>query len=753
MSDPNSPSDRVPKIADTRPKPVELKAGDTVWWCSCGRSKNQPFCDGSHQGSGFAPVEFTAEQDDRYFFCLCKRTGRAPLCDGSHKHITQDELDEQDGLATRWYKVAEPGELRDGEVRAVQAGSQSLALTCHNGRIGALDNACPHQGGPLGEGSIECDAEGDCWLRCPWHGWDFDPLTGRSPGSHDDGVPTYPVEQRDDGVYVAVRESTRHTTTVSDLMAETLVNWGVTHVFGMVGHSNLGLADALRLQEARGRLTYIGIRHEGAAAFAASGYAKLCGKPAACLSIAGPGATNLLTGLWDAKVDRAPVLALTGQVDSQVLGPGAFQEIDLAAAFAPVARFSQTVLRDSRHVELMNLACKHAIVERDVAHLIFPDEVQSLPAGEAARAGGPDGRLGDRAMLPATDSLAAALQRLKDARRPVIIVGYGAVGRMDPVLRLAEKLKAPVLTTFKAKGQVADGHPLAAGVLGRSGTPVASWCMNEADLLLVFGASFSNHTGITPDKPIIQVDFDAMTLGKFHPVELPVLGEIGLTAEWLWRALPDDTGAVDQRRELAERWRIWRDEKAARRQRGRGHGVNSAVLFEILSEVAPADAVLVVDVGNNTYSFGRYFECRGQRVLMSGYLGSIGFAFPAAMGAWAATRGQPEYHGRKVISIGGDGGFGQYMAEFTTAVAHGMDITHVLLNNAELGKISKEQRAGHWPVWQTALRNPDFAAYAEHCGGLGLRVDSHDRLADALRTAIAHDGAALVEVISDAALI
>jgi thiamine pyrophosphate-dependent acetolactate synthase large subunit-like protein/nitrite reductase/ring-hydroxylating ferredoxin subunit/CDGSH-type Zn-finger protein len=743
-----------PYIADTRPKPVALKAGDTVWWCTCGRSKSQPFCDGSHQGTGFSPLEYTADKDGKVFFCQCKRTGTPPLCDGSHKAVTQEELDAQDGLRTAWYKVAEVGELEDGEVRAVQAGTQSLALTCYQGQIGALDNACPHQGGPLGEGSIECnDGHDDCWLRCPWHGWDFHPLTGRSPGSHDDGVPTYPVEQRDDGVYVAVQESTTHTPTLSDRMAETLVNWGVTHVFGMVGHSNLGLADALRLQAEAGRLTYIGIRHEGAASFAASGYAKLTGRPAACLSIAGPGATNLLTGLWDAKVDRAPVIALTGQVDTQVLGPGAFQEIDLASAFAPVARFSQTVLRDSKSVELMNLACKNAIVDRDVSHLIFPDEVQTLPAPDGLQAGGPAGRLGDRAMLPATDTLAAALQRLKDARRPVIVVGYGAVGRMPEIVRLAEKLKAPVLTTFKAKGQIADDHPLAAGVLGRSGTPIASWCMNETDLLLVFGASFSNHTGITSKKPIIQVDFDAMTLGKFHPVELPVLGEIGLTAEWLWRALPDDTGSVDQRPELAERWRIWRDEKASRRGRDRGRGVNSASLFAQLSHLVPADAVLPVDVGNNTYSFGRYFECRGQRVLMSGYLGSIGFAFPAAMGAWAATQVDPDYRGRKVVSISGDGGFGQYMAEFTTAVHYDMSITHVLLNNSELGKISKEQRAGQWPVWQTGLRNPDFAAYATSCGGLGIRVERAAELEDALRRAMAHDGPALVEVLTDAELI
>ena len=743
-----------PHIADTRPKPIEMEAGQTVWWCRCGRSRNQPFCDGSHQGTDFTPLEYTAERDGKVFFCQCKRTGNPPLCDGSHKAITQEELDAQAGLRTVWYKVAEPGELRDGEVRSAQAGARTLALTCHQGQVAALDNACPHQGGPLGEGSIECNDGGDdCWLRCPWHGWDFHPLTGRSPGAHDDGVPTYPVEARDDGIYVAIQEATEHRPTLSDRMAETLVNWGVTHVFGMVGHSNLGLADALRRQEEAGRLNYIGIRHEGAASFAASGYAKLTGKPAGCLSIAGPGATNLLTGLWDAKVDRAPMVALTGQVDSQVLGPGAFQEIDLASAFAPVARFSQTVLRDSNAVELMNLACKSAIVERDVAHLIFPDEVQTLPAPEDLRAGGPGGRLGDRAMLPATDTLAAALQRLKEARRPVIIVGYGAVGRMNDIVPLAEKLKAPILTTFKAKGQIADDHPVAAGVLGRSGTPIASWCMNEADLLVVFGASFSNHTGITPKKPIIQVDFDPMTLGKFHPVDLPVLGEIGLTAEWLCRALPEDTGSDDQRPELAERWRIWRDEKAARRTRDRGEGINSAALFDRLSELVPADAILPVDVGNNTYSFGRYFECRGQRVLMSGYLGSIGFAFPAAMGAWAATEVDPAYRGRKVVSVSGDGGFGQYMAEFTTAVHYGMSITHLLLNNRELGKISKEQRAGHWPVWQTRLRNPDFAAYAKSCGGLGIRVAALDELDEALRRAIAYDGPALVEVMTDAELI
>ena len=260
-----------------------------------------------------------------------------------------------------WHKVASLEELPDGRVMSAKAGNRAIALSHFDGQYAAMDNKCPHQGGPLGEGSIEKGIDGKCWIRCPWHGWDFDPLTGKPPGGHEDtGQETYDVEVREDGVYIGLEAEAPHERTVTDVMAETMVNWGVTSVFGMVGHSNLGLADAVRRQTVKGDMSYYGIRHEGAASFACSGYAKLTGKPAACLAIAGPGATNLVTGLWDAKVDRAPVLALTGQVQVQVFGPGAFQDIDLKAAFAPVTKFSQNVLASSNHAELTNLACKSA---------------------------------------------------------------------------------------------------------------------------------------------------------------------------------------------------------------------------------------------------------------------------------------------------------------------------------------------------------------------------------------------------------
>jgi thiamine pyrophosphate-dependent acetolactate synthase large subunit-like protein len=428
------------------------------------------------------------------------------------------------------------------------------------------------------------------------------------------------------------------------------------------------------------------------------------------------------------------------------MGRGAFQDLDLAGAFADVARYSETVQAGSAHAELMTLACKTALVERDVAHLVFPDEVQELPSD--APAGGPTGRTGDRTIAPPAEVLAQAADRLAAAERPLVIVGAGARHEMGPVLALAEALGAPVATTFKGKGLISDHHELGCGVLGRSGTPIASWFMNESDLIVTFGASFANHTGIAPYKPIVQVDDDPMALGRFHPVEIPVQGNIGVTAEALRRAVDGRVACGDHRPEVAERWAIWRAEKASRLDDDHGEGVNSAALFDSLSRTCPEDAVICVDVGNNTYSFGRYFESTGQDVLMSGYLGSIGFGFPAAMGAWAAVGDR-----RKVVSVSGDGGFGQYAMELTTAVKYGMNITHVLLNNAELGKISKEQRAAELDVWQTSLHNPDFSAYAQLVGALGVRVTDRADLDAALARALAHDGPALVEVITDVALV
>ncbi|OEK01948.1 pyruvate oxidase [Roseivirga sp. 4D4] len=643
----------------------------------------------------------------------------------------------------KWHKVLDnTEELPEGRVMSVTAEHQGICLTHFEGKFSALDNKCPHQGGPLGEGSIE-----NGLLRCPWHGWDYHPCTGIAPG-FDDGVATFLTKVEDDAVYVGIEEEAPHENTISDVMAETMVNWGVNKVFGMVGHSNLGFADAMRRQEEKGNLNFYGIRHEGAAAFAASAYGKLTGKPAACFSIAGPGATNLFTGLWDAKVDRAPILALTGQVATQVVGTGNFQEVDLVKAFSTVAEFNHRVQNNSKHSELMSLAVKHAILRRDVSHLTFPDEVQELPAPENAVAQTMEGRMPAPQITPAQESIDKALSMFKEAKRPVIIVGHGARFHMDAITAFAESMNAPVLTTFKAKGLISDSHPLGCGVLGRSGTPIASWFMNEADLLCVFGASFSNHTGITDHKPTIQVDFDPLALSKFHKIDAPIWGEISATVKIFSDALSGKIETADQRPEVAKRWAIWKSEKAKRLIDDRGEGISSIAVFEAMNKLAPENAVMCVDVGNNAYSFGRYFESKSHDFLMSGYLGSIGFAFPAAMGAWAAVGDT-----RPVIAVAGDGGFCQYLAELTTAVKYKMPIKLILLNNSELGKISKEQRAGEFDVWATDLHNPNFSQYANSCGALGIRVEDKSDLERQMEKILAHDGPALLEVMADVNLI
>ncbi len=642
-----------------------------------------------------------------------------------------------------WHQVlANKNELDENRVMTVIAGHKDLCLTNWKGKLTAMDNKCPHQGGPLGEGSIE-----NGLLRCPWHGWDFCPHGGSSD-DFDDGLETYPVKVEDNVVYVGLEAEAPHQDTISDLMAETMVNWGVDRVFGMVGHSNLGLADAFRRQEEKGKLKFIGIRHEGAASFAASAYGKLMGKPAACFAIAGPGSTNMFTGLWDAKVDRAPILALTGQVATQVVGTGNFQEVDLVRAFQTVAEFNQRVEHDSKHSELMALAIKHAILKRDVSHLTFPDQVQVLEV-DGAEAQTPEGRITALSIAPPEESLKEATERLKSAQRPVIIVGHGARFHMKAIIQLAEQLHCPVMTTFKAKGQISDTHKLGCGVLGRSGTPIASYFMNEADLLLVIGASFSNHTGITAKKPIIQVDFDPLAIAKFHKIDVAVYGEISRTINLINNSSENiAANKVNQESEIAERWDIWRNEKLKRMADDRGKGVSSIAVFEALTRLSPDNAVMCVDVGNNAYSFGRYFESKNHSFLMSGYLGSIGFALPASIGAWAAVGDS-----RPVVAVAGDGGLCQYLAEFTTLVKYQMPIKVVVINNNELGKITKEQRAGGWDKWATDLVNPDFAEYAISCGGMGIKVTAKEELEAAFTQLFNHQGPALLEVQADVKLI
>ncbi len=647
--------------------------------------------------------------------------------------MTSDDAQEETMSEATWFRVGDADVVALDEVTVVQAGHHVIALSKTADGWGAIANRCPHQGGPLGEGLIE-----DCWLVCPWHGWEYDPKSGETPGPFDDKVTAYDVEERADGIYVAVREPVEHGATLMTQIVDQLVDAGVDTVFGMVGHSNLGFADALRAAELDGRLRFIGIRHEGAAAFAASAYGKLTGRPAVCFSIAGPGATNLYTGMWDAKLSTTPLLAITGQIPTPKLGTRAFQEVPLEQALGPVSGWSKR-LSASDGPEVATAMVNYVTTQHDVAHLVIPDDVQSLPALPNPRHGP---SIAINALPLAASDAARISDLLKHATNPLFVIGRGGTHSSAAILALAERVDAAVATTFPAKGCIPESHPLATGVLGRSGTPISAAMQTRSDLIVVFGGGMAPHTGITEKRTVVRIDTDPLASRRnTHNVEVFALADAGSAAE----AIASQCAPVDRpelRTWLADRWEWWRARKQSRRDVDSHGRLTSAAVFDVLGNEIPDNAIVALDVGNTTYSFGRYFEADGQRVVMSGWLGSIGYALPAAIGAAAA------FPNLTVVAIAGDGGFGQYAMELATVAKYGLNIKVVLLSNDELGKITAEQQLANTHVWATSLKNPSWAGMAESLDLFGRRVKTPEELEAGMAGLFAHSGPGLLEIRS-----
>jgi len=632
-----------------------------------------------------------------------------------------------------WFKVAESDDLSVGDVTVAQAGHFTIALSRTVDGYGAISNRCPHQGGPLGEGMLE-----DPWLICPWHGWEYDPVTGATPGPFDDAVPQYPVEERSDGVYIGVIEPKSHDATLMTQVVDRLVDGGVSSVFGIVGHSNLGLADAFRGAEKRGDLRFYGVRHEGAAAFAASAYGKLTGRPAVCFTIAGPGATNLYTGMWDAKISTTPLLAITGQIPTKQLGTRAFQEVPLTEALGPAAGWSKR-MSASDGPEVATHMVRYAVTQRAIAHLVIPDDVQTLDAVAEAPAGPMP--LTNR-LAPAAEDIANIAQLLDDADNPLFVIGRGGAAHADAILALAEHIDAAVATTFPAKGCVDESHPLATGVLGRSGTPVSAAMQTRSDLIVVFGGGMAPHTGITPKRTVVRIDTDPLASRRNTPnVEVFAMADTGLTAAALTAATDASTRA-DLVEWIGSRKTWWSARKESRVGLDRDGRITSAAVFSSLKDHIPHDAIVALDVGNSTYSFGRYFEADGQTVVMSGWLGSIGYALPGAIGAAAA------FPDRTVVAIAGDGGFGQYAMELATVASYDLNIKVLVLSNDELGKITAEQQLADTHVWATDLKNPSWAGMATSLGLFGDRVEGIDDLRTGMAKLFTHSGPGLLDIRS-----
>ena len=406
---------------------------------------------------------------------------------------------------------------------------------------------------------------------------------------------------KDTAASSAVQADSSGLKTASDVLAQTMANWGVRWVLGMVGHSNLGMAEAIRRCVDAGKMRYIGIRHEGAAAFACSAYGKLTAKPAACITIAGPGATNLITGLADAHLDRAPVIALTGQVPSKDMGLYAFQEIDLLSAFKEVAGSRQILQSGSDFGELMTTACRSAIANGDVSQIALPDDMQVLDANGSLPSK-PDGALFSPPVLPPDSEISKAASMICAASRPVIIMGNGCRAAIGWVMELAEKLNCPVMTTYRAKGFVADSHPLACGVVGRSGTPVSAKFMSESDLIIGLGMGFSRHSEISKNKKILQIDRDPRAIGRLRRVDFGLVGDMAASLEKIVGQIYY-AQSINMRGEIAAQWAAWREEKSRRAAKSLPGAISQAAVCAALSKYVEPTAIVSVDVGAKVHGF------------------------------------------------------------------------------------------------------------------------------------------------------
>jgi len=523
--------------------------------------------------------------------------------------------------------------------------------------------------------------------------------------------------------------------TVSDAIIRELAAWGITLVFGLPGTSSLGLVDAVRKNQ---EMRYIVVRHEANAAMAASAYNKLTGKIAACLTIAGPGATNLTTGLYDAKEDGASVLSLNGQVESQYTGPYGIQEIDQDAFFHPVSVYNNTVYERNKALFLLNLAVKYATLHHGVAQLSVPNDIQkqTLDVTCCRR----ETVITRCHIVPDERELDQAALAIDKAHHPVIIAGWGSYGEGAAIAALAEKIKAPILTTYRAKGILPEDHPWVVGILGSVGSPQARALANDADLLITLGVGFSKFTNVPADKILVQVDTNPVRLGK-GPQAIPLWGNCALTIpKILAKVTERDDDSVHEN--IARMKREWQDQ-LEREADAHAVPVRPPYIMKVLSETIPEDAVITVDVGENQWWFGRNFRMKRQRFAMSGYLATMGFGFPAAIAAKIA------YPDRQVICITGDGGFSQAMSDFVTAVKYELPLVVVVLNNHQLGMIQVEQRMEHYPNYATDLLNPDFAAYAEACGGKGITVQKPGELKEAIVRAMSLDVPVIVDVDTD----
>lgn len=537
--------------------------------------------------------------------------------------------------------------------------------------------------------------------------------------------------------------------TAGDVLVDVLCEWGVEVIFGLPGDGINGIIESLR--KAQDRIRFIQVRHEEAAAFMACGYAKYRRRLGVCLATSGPGGIHLLNGLYDAKLDGAPVLAITGHHFHDLIDTHAQQDVDLDKLYMDVSVYNTRVM-GPEHVEAVtNLACRNALTHRGVAHINFPVDIQSMAVKSGQRSernikGYADTQaFGHPAGLPAVEELRRAAAVINQGEKVAILAGQGALHAGEELERIAAKIGAPIIKALLGKCCVPDDSPYTTGGIGLLGTAPSQEALENCDTLLLVGTSFP-YIEFYPSPGqarAVQIDLDPSRIGLRYPVAVGLAGDSRRTLQVLEPLLEarERQPFLEKAQKGMREWRKLMEERVSRRDKPMKPQV---VAWEIGRRLAP-DAIVSSDSGTITTWFARHIPAqRGQMHSLSGTLATMANGLPYAIAAQVA------YPERQSVAFVGDGGFTMLMGEFATAVKYKLPIKVFIIKNNSLGQIKWEQMVflGN-PEYVCDLQPIDFVAFAHACGAQGFRIEDPEQCGDIVAQALATPGPVIVEAVVD----
>ena len=537
--------------------------------------------------------------------------------------------------------------------------------------------------------------------------------------------------------------------TVADLVIERLIEWNVDTIFGFPGDGINGLFEALRTHQEK--IRFIQVRHEEAAAFAACGYAKYTRRLGVCMATSGPGGIHLLNGLYDAKCDGHPVLAITGHTFHDLIGTQYQQDVDLDKLFMDVAAYNQRVMGPDHVNNVVDAAIKAALAGRTVAHITIPKDIQDWTSTNEERsvaniAQHSGSLFAQPYPLPPQRSLQLAAELLNNGAKVAILAGQGCLGARAEVLELAAKIAGPIIKPLLGKAVVPDDSPYTTGGVGLLGTAPSQDALEECDTLLIAGSSFP-YMEFYP-KPgqakIVQIDISPTRIGLRCRPDIGLVGDCQGVLQALLPLIQrkEDQSFLKKAQERMQKWNALMEERGTRADMPMKPQVVTYNLNKLLNQ----DAIVSSDSGTIATWTARHIQIRGEmQFSLSGTLATMANGLPYSVGAAVA------YPGRQVVCVVGDGGFTMLMGEIATLVKYNLPVKVIIIKNNVLGMIKWEQMVfGGTPQFGVELQPIDFAGYAKNCGAAGYTIEHPEEAEAVLREALAHPGPAVVQAVVDA---